>query len=102
MSLLERLIGSLKVVEGMKASNFMLFDQTAFLLAQYEKAGVGMSSEYLNKLPNQFPNLIAQVDDCLSCIGNVSKLQATMAAADYQNREDELGTIATCLIKLHR
>ena len=96
--ILERLIASLKNVEESKATNFMLFDQTAFLLAQYEKAGVEMKREYLNNLPN----LSAQVDDCLSDIGSISRPQATFAAADYQNREDELGTIATCLIKLHR
>jgi hypothetical protein len=96
--IVERLFASLKNVEESKKTNFMLFDQAAFLLAHYEKAEYAVKQQYLNV----FPNLLAQVDDCLSDLGNISRPRAGLMAVDYCNREDDLGTIATCLMKLHK
>lgn len=88
-------------------SDFMLLDQAAFFLAQTVKCGVLKHSDinaedwYVG-----FPKVKAQVDDCLPDVdmtgSRMDILQFQLSAADWMNREDDVGVIADCVMRLIR
>lgn len=98
MSLQERLAASLKSVE--ESNDFILLDQTGFLLAHFERAGFPIKETHIKD--KGLPKLLDHVNDCLGDVVNISKTQAFLAAIDYENKDGDLGEVATCLIKIYK